>query len=302
MICILASVYFPYRWVAEPTRRLIDAFWPDHPPLFFCGLTSEEAGALPHIPCNETAHPRSWAGFVKGAAVELQRRGFRQCYFLLEDQPPLAPCHSGHLAKTLPRLLDSLGGAYCGLMGWDSRRFTCRAPLLPEARHRLMHLTPPKAPRFHLHPALWNLAALEACASLTLRESQHTPWRFEKTCDKPDAELSEEMKAGCYQISAESLMETAWPKKLRGTLERFAFHRLMALSPLAHRLGIGPAYWDAVGFDDFLYEGPYPMFYAGVMSRGRLNPFFRRWVLSQKNPHSAITNVLHASGETALNL
>jgi len=294
-VCILASVYYPYRWVAEPTRRLIDAFWPEHPPLFFCGLTSEEAGDLPHIPCRQQEHPRSWAAFVKDAAAELKERGFRHCYFLLEDQPPLAPCHHGHLTETLPRLLDSLGGSYCGLMGWDNRRFTYRAPLLPESQHRLMHLTPSHAPRFHLHPSLWTLEALEACAALTLQAPKQTPWSFEKTCDKADAKLPEAMKTGCYQICAESLMQPEWPEKLQAQIERFTYHRLMAFSPAAHRLGFGPVYWDAIGFDNFFYKGPYPMFYAGVMSRGRLNPFFQRWALGLPDRDPALDHLLQAS-------
>ena len=300
MICVLASVYHPYRWVAEPTWRLLDEFWPDHPPFFFCGLASEEAGSLPHIPCQEKALPRSWARFVRDATVDLQQRGFRQCYFLLEDQPPLAPCRADQLMNTLPELLASLGGSYCGLMGWDNRRFTYRAPLLPKAQYRLMHLTPPRAPRFHLHPSLWNLSALEACAELALRGPQQTPWSFEKTCDKTDADLPSKMKAGCYQISAEALLRRPWQKALRSRFERFFFHRLMALSPLAYRLGFGPMYWDAVGFDDFFYEGPYPMFYAGVMSRGRLNPFFRRWVQKQRNPHPLLINLLRAADAAAV--
>ena len=61
MLCLLVSVYHPYRWVAESTARLLDAFWPEHPPLFFCGLTSEEAGVLPHVSCPDPALPRRCA-------------------------------------------------------------------------------------------------------------------------------------------------------------------------------------------------------------------------------------------------
>ncbi len=295
MLCILVSVYFPYRWVAELTLRLMDAFWPAHPPIFFCGLTSAEADRLPHIPCSQTGQPRSWAGFVEEACAELRARGFESCYFLLEDQPPLAPCAAQHLTVTIPQLMRELGGVYCGLMGWDNRRFTTRAPLLPADRGRLMHLTPPRAPRFHLHPSWFRLDALEACAGLVLRTASHTPWSFEKTCDKPDAELPAEWKSGCYQISAEALMPAPFGKKLARRFERFAYHRLMALAPLAQRMGVGPKYWDGLGFDDFFYEGPYPMFYAGVMARGRLNPFLQRWIEAQENPHPLLAELLRVS-------
>jgi len=295
MLCILVSVYHPYRWVAESTARLLDAFWPGHPPLFFCGLTSEEAGALPHLPCPDPALPRSWGGFVKDACAQLRALGFESCYFLLEDQPPLAKCDHRHLTETLPNLMQKLGGVYCGLMGWDNRRFTTRAPILPDDERRLMHLSVPSAPRFHLHPSWWNLDALERCAALVLQTPNHTPWNFEKTCEKADADLPVEWKSGCYQISAEALMQPPPGRKLAQRSERFLFHRLMALAPLARRLGFGVKYWDALGFDDFFYDGPYPMFYAGVMSRGRLNPFLRRWVEKQGRPHPLLAELLVAS-------
>ncbi len=295
MLCLLVSVYHPYRWVAESTARLLDAFWPEHPPLFFCGLTSAEAGTLPHLPCHDPALPRSWAGFVKDACGQLRARGFDSCYFLLEDQPPLARCDHRHLTETIPGLMRKLGGVYCGLMGWDNRRFTTRAPVLAEENLRLMHLAVPSAPRFHLHPSWWNLETLEACASLVFQTPTHTPWAFEKACEKTDANLPVEWKSGCYQISAEALMQPAAGKKLVQRTQRFLFHRLMALAPLAQRLGFGPAYWDGLGFDNFFYEGPYPMFYAGVMSRGRLNPFLQRWIEAQKNPHPLFGDLLRAS-------
>lgn len=295
MLCLLVSVYHPYRWVAESTARLLDAFWPEHPPLFFCGLTSEEAGTLPHLPCPDPALPRSWAGFVKDACAQLRARGFDSCYFLLEDQPPLAHCDHRHLTETIPGLMGKLSGVYCGLMGWDNRRFTTRAPVLSAENRHLMHLAPPRAPRFHLHPSWWRLETLEACARLVLQTPKHTPWNFEKTCDKDDADLPAAWKAGCYQISAEALLPPAFGLKLARRAERFLFHRLMALAPLARRLGFGPAYWDAIGFDDFFYEGPYPMFYAGVMSRGRLNPFLQRWIETRRQPHALLSDLLRSS-------
>ena len=299
MLCILVSVYHPYRWVAPLTARLIEEFWPDHPPVFFCGLTSEEAGDLPHVACREEPHPRSWAGFVKDACAELRGRGFTQCYFLGEDHAPLAPCDSGYLLGTLPRLLEELGGVYAGLMGWDNRRYTTRAPVLGKEHGRMMHLTVPEAPRFHLHPSLWRLEVLEACAQLVTRGPKHTPWQFERVCDRPDADLPEKWKRGCYQICADALLPAPGWRKAGRAVERFVFHRLMALYPVARKLGEGPEFWDAVGFDDFFYPGPYPMFYSGVMSRGRLNPFLRRWLGRRVNPHPLLVEVMRVSDQMA---
>ena len=126
-----------------------------------------------------------------------------------------------------------------------------------------------------------------------------TPWNFEKTCDQPDADLPAAWKSGCYQISAEALLPLSPGRKLARRAERFLFHRLMALAPFAQRLGCGMKYWDGLGFDDFFYDGPYPMFYAGVMSRGRLNPFLLRWVQRQRQPHPLLAGLLAASEAAA---
>jgi hypothetical protein len=161
-----------------------------------------------------------------------------------------------------------------------------------------MHLNVPRAPRFHLHPSLWRLDTLEACAALTMRREKPTPWTFEKTCGNVEAPLPGKWKQGCYQISAEALMKPGLAPVAAARTERFLYHRLMALAPLTQKLGFGMAYWDALGFDDFLYPGPYPIFYAGVMSRGRFNPFLRRWIVRQREPQPPLLDLIRVS-ETA---
>ncbi len=281
-LCMLVSVYHPYRWTAFFTRELIDAFWPDHPPLHFCGLTSEEAGTLPHIPARQPELPRAWGRFVLDACLELKSRGFTKCYFLLEDHPPLGPCHAEHLNKMLPALLDEIPASYIGLMGWDNRRFVTRAPIT--GPHRFMHLTSPRAPRFHLHPSLFRLDALIACLELLVQQENPTPVRFEKVCEKPAARLPEEFKASCYQICGEDL--ALHPPGSAGRMgawaERFFYHRMMNLYAPLERFGLGMKFWDALGFDDYFYNGPYPMFYSGIMSRGRVNPYFLKYLETKR--------------------
>ncbi len=276
MTCILVSVYHPYRWIAPFTWGLIERHWPDHPPAFFCGLSSEEAAGLPHVARRTPEPPASWASFVHDAATALAGRGFTKVYFLLEDHPPLGSCHGVHLNQTLPRLMADQEASYIGLMGWDNRRFTTRAP--KNGPFRMMHLTPPRAPRFHLHPSLFRMDVLLACLELVLSQEKQTPWMFEKTCDKEDARLPEAVKRGCYQTCGEDMavIPAGASRRAASAAERFVFHRAMNLFAPLHKLGLGMRFWDAMGFDDFFYNGPYPMFYSGVMSRARLNPFFLR--------------------------
>lgn len=284
-LCILVPVYHPYRWVAPFMQQALDRHWAEHPPVFYCGLQAEEAGTLPVLPLRDAAMPRDWPAFVCDAVDELRARGFDKCYLLLEEHLPLAACHSRNLNSTLPRLLDQLGGAYVGLMGWDNRRFSTRAPILGDEAFRLMHLTTPDAPRFHLHPSLWRLEALRDCLELTLRETVHTPWRFEKVSERPDAALEERWKNGCYLVCGRTLAQEPpgrWTACVQW-VERFIFHKLMALCPLLPGGKVRAAFWRAVGFDDFFYPGPYPMFFSGVMAKGTLNPYFVKFM--NRHPH-----------------
>jgi hypothetical protein len=286
-LCILVPVYHPYRWIAPYMQRGLDTFWAAHPSVFFCGLRVDEASGLDALPLRESELPRDWSAFVRDAVGELISRGFTKCYLLLEEHLPLAECHSTHLNKTLPGMLDLLDAAYIGLMGWDNRRFTTRAPILDDEKHRLMHLSIPSAPRFHLHPSLWRLEALRDCLDLVLHDPVHTPWRFEKVTERADANLPERWKKGCYQICGEAL--SAQPptrgEARQAALERFVLHKLMALHPLLPSSSLRKKFWEAVGFDNFFYNGPYPMFFSGVMAKGGINPHFARHI--RKHPAHA---------------
>ncbi len=279
-VCLLVPVYHPYRWVVPHVGALLDEFWPGHPPVYFAGL---EPGEAPGLTCTDLTGrelPRDWAAFSLEAVEQLLRRGFRKAYFIGEDHVPVAPCHVAHLNRTIPEEMDRLGASYIGLMGWDNRRFLPRGELVSGSLPGLRRLRGPHAPRFHLHPALFRLETLRNCLAYVMSGENHTPWAFEKRCDKEGAALPDADKAGCYQIFGEAL-GTGSVSPLRSigqAVGRWFFHRAMALAPAARKLGFGMAYWDAFGFDDFFYRGPYPMFYSGVMSRGRLNPFFLKFL------------------------
>ena len=286
-LCILITVYHPYRWTAPFTWKMIRKFWPGHPPVFFCGLTTEEAGDLPHIPVADATLPRVWADFAFEATAKLQADGFEAVYFFLEDHMPLDHCHVTNLRELLPSLLNSLPASYIGLMGWDNRRFASTGgPVLPQSRHRLMHLTNARAPRFHLHPSLFRMESLVACLDALRKHEKPNPWGFEKLCDKLDAPLPEEFKSTCYQVcgSELALKKPGAGKRLCDRLERLVFHKVMSIVPLAYKLGCGSRLWGMLGFDNFFYNGPFPMIYSGVMASGRANPFFLRYLKNHPDP------------------
>lgn len=295
-LCMLVTVYHPYRWVAPFTRRLLDRFWPGHPPLFFCGLTAEEAGDLPNIPWPSPDLPRVWADFALAAARRLQSEGYEACYFLLEDHPPLAECHEEHLNRTLPGLLSELPASYIALMGWDNRRFATRGGPIG-GPCRMMRLSAHNAPRFHLHPSLFRMDALVACLENLAASERPNPWGFEKLNDKPDAALPQEFKEACYQICGEKLALRApgAGRRVARNLERQFYHKVMNLFPILNKAGWGMAFWDTMGFDNFFYDGPFPMFYSGVMARGRVSPFFLRYIERQSDPPAEFLEIADAA-------
>jgi len=285
-LCVLITVYHPYRWTAPFTWQMIQKFWPEHPPVFFCGLTAEEAGDLPHIPIEDGALPRVWADFAFSAATKLRADGFEAVYFFLEDHMPLGRCHAENMRNLLPSLLNSLPASYIGLMGWDNRRFATRGgPVLPADRHRLMHLTASLSPRFHLHPSLFRTDVLVACLEALTTHTKPNPWGFEKLCDKPNAPLPEEFKRNCYQICGGELAieKPGHLRRLFECIERWVFHRAMSLVPYAFKINCGTWLAKRIGFDNFFFNGPFPMFYSGVMANGRVNPFFLKYLKSRRD-------------------
>ena len=274
---ILSPVYQPYRWLAPVLRDQLARHWPGHPPLVCAGLTAEEAAGLPALAVRDAALPRDWCVFMRDACETLRQRGVTRCYLIPEEHPPLGPCHALHLNETLPRLLDELGASYISLLGWDNRRSVHYGRPLGKDRWHLRDLRAPLAPRFQLHPALWRLEALIACLDATLALPNHSPWSFEVTVRHPGAPLPRAMKDGCYRVSA-----AAMSVREGGTLRRAVrvwrhagWRKLSALTswlpPRARQ-----AAWAALKFDHFFDDGPYPLFFGGVMVKGGLNRYYCR--------------------------
>ena len=200
--------------------------------------------------------------------------GYRECYLIAEEHLPLALCHKHHLEETIPDQARGLGAKYVSLMGWDNRRYSFKSPVLPKQKYRWMHLTGPRDPRFHLHPAWWDLDTLEKCCELALenREANGSAWHFEKICDLAGNRLPSDR---CYQISA-SAMSSTLSASWHGVMERWTFNKLMAVVPLLPHAW-QRSYYDACGFDMVFCDGPYPMVFSGALAKGRMNPALIRF-------------------------
>lgn len=281
-LAILMPVWHGYRALVPLSLSLLDKYWPGHPPVILGGLTSEEAGAANHVPVTDPARRGNWSWMLRDAATQVAAQGFTHVYLIAEEHVPLGPCNTDALENTLPRWLSELGAAYISLMGWDNRRYPSKSPRLPAAHGHMMHLTGEGDPRFHLHPALWRLDVLLRCCELALRDpaKNGSAWHFEKVNDKTTADLDPAWKSGCYQIAARELsLKPQTPlSRASAKLERFTFNKLMALYPHVRPQSLANSLSRRVGFDNFLCDGPYPMFYSGLMVKGGINPYAARYL------------------------
>jgi len=236
---------------------------------------------MPTLPLSPDTDRSNWTQVLRDGVGGLQQRGIETAYLIAEEHLPIALCHEEHLQATLPGLLQKLDAVYISLMGWDNRRYVSKSPVLGSEFFEFKHLRGERDPRFHLHPALWRLEALKACCELTLDQpgQNGSAWSFEKTCDKANAPLPQSWKTGCYQIRA-SAMNTrplGTVSRLTAFCERFFYHKLMALMPMMPPAWVSPIA-RRVAFDSVFCDGPYPMFYSGLMAKGGVNPYFKKFV------------------------
>lgn len=275
-LCILIPVWVDYRWIAPIAMDLLERHWPNHPPIFLVGLTSEQAGDFPHFPISDVSRQRNWCWMTRDGVRQAMDAGFRRAYVLLEEHVALRSCHERHLHETLPAMMDDLDAAYIALMGWDNRRHPTKNPTLGPEHYRMRHLRNDGSLRFCLHPALWRLDVLARCCEISLRDESKngSAWHFERTCVKSTADLPEEWKRGCYQIAAAemSMRPLSASARIGSAIEQWIFARLMAIVPHIPKKAWADAYLKRVGFANVLCDGPYPMVFTGILDLGKLNP------------------------------
>jgi len=285
---LLVPVWKDYQWIAPVTQEALDRFWPSHPVAYYVGIPADETpSGGESIPVAATVDRSNWTAVLREGVREMDRRGFTYLYLILEEHIPVASCHEAHLNITLPFLMQSLPAVYISLMGWDNRRYTSRSPVLDAARYRLKHLNRPGDPRFHLHPALWNVRALLGCCDLALGDPSQkgSAWHFEKINDRDTRHHPPEWRTGCYQIHSAS-MRLHPPNMVFRCLESLEYHLyqlLQGIYPLIPSESLRKAFVSFFKFDDVFCHGPYPLFFSGIMSKGGVNPFFKEF-LKERDP------------------
>ena len=262
-LCILIPTFPACADVARFTASRIEKFWPSHPPLFFCGL---EEGQIP-----VSSLEADWMSTLLEACDVLWKGSFRKIYLLLDDHPPLGPCHSLHLNRTLPAILQDLEAVSISLLGPGQGRQAFGSRVVVSG-FPLDHVPPDQLWKFSLHPVLWNLKILRAL----LREmisflplADRTPWAFERRGGAPDAPLPNEWKSGNYRIRGGAMrLQALHPCT---SLARRAARGLELTAALIKKRGVVQRRF---GFIRHIYEGPYPLLWSGLMKKQKVNPDF----------------------------
>lgn len=250
-----------YEPLARWTCGQIARFWPGHPEIFLCG--TENA----HLPLRDD--PRDWMRVVHSACRDLLGRGHVQAYVILDDHPPIGPCHADFLRDTLPEMARELSVTSIVTGGFG--------PLVPPKakttvwREWRVECLPAGEPwKLPLHPALWNLARLEEILRILidrLPSEQHTPWAFERIGSNAEkGGVPPPWLASCWRLDA---VQTSLPgvAALHGVADRLARMGGRARGVVT-RLAGRPCGPDPLGHPRI---GPYPCFWSGVMKKGAIN-------------------------------
>jgi len=269
-LCILIPVAPRYSWLLLILLDYLKKYWPHHSPVIV-------AEALPE---DTTAEGRlCWTQMLQRGAIEARSQGFAMAYVILEEQLPVAKCHSVHLNQTLPSLLDSLPASHISLMGWDNRRHPSKSPVLGKEFFHLKHLAAERDPRYNLHPGLWKLDVLLKCCEEVLGNigPEASAWQFERISARSTSPNLVRHISECFQVCAESmaLKKMSWPRKTLSALERFFYMRMLGLMPLIRTQNLRKRVFQLLNFDRVFSNGPYPMVFSGVMAKGKLNPHFQ---------------------------
>jgi len=201
--CILVPGYPGNEAASLLTIRLLNRHWPQHPPLFRIGVAPVSEGDLPF-----EGDTHAWIEVIQSGARQLIEKGFEAVYLILDDHPPVGPCHEVHLNETLPAAMAALGACYINLLGWDGKTYVKTRAVWSSAPG-MRRLGPGFQSHFQLHPALWNLKMLEGLSGRFLQRGFRTAWDFETAARTTFPSLPVEWQQGGYVIAGRAMKSPA---------------------------------------------------------------------------------------------
>lgn len=277
---ILVPTCEAYVPVAGYTLERLDAWWPEHPEVFVCGLAGTSPPFERCLPL--IADPRDWVGIVLDAVAEMQARGVEWLYLILDDHPPFGPCNADYLNRQLPEKARELGAIQVNLLGWDQHQ-PQEGTELPPAHLCWQRNSRMFRWKFSLHPGFWNVPALKAILrQLRSHFVEVTSARaFESRADAAGGQVDPGLLERTYRVRGDGYAAgTRW---FESRASRRAALKLMQLCDLGSRVGGRRAHAAAaaaLGAYLRYCNGPYPMYWSGLVRQGRRHEEalrFLRW-------------------------
>ncbi len=283
--CILLSTCDRYADLAGLTLDLIHQRWKNHPPVFVCGMSNPFRSDV--VTLLDKEDPRDWIGITESAARQLLDKGYKKCYLILDDHPPLQICNEIHLNKTLPALMDDLGAAYIGLHGWDQNTLS-DGKILLGGYLWLQKQSPSFLWQYALHPALWNVQALREIAGSLPKIgddiASRSVWAFERRSGAASSQIPHVWQGKAYRVFGLRMLGGKF-SLIRGLGRRILFlllNFMFLLSKMVFGAKGQERLIDRFIHETLFYNGPYPLYWSGVMQKGRLNKNFERYLLSHR--------------------
>ena len=277
-IAILISTFDRYEKLARWTAAQVERQWPQHPPIFYSGLTGEDQQNLGY-----SGDSKDWMSVTLHAVEQLQQRGFTHAYLILDDHPPVGPCHEEALNEVLPGLALKLHATYIGLLGYGQHR-GLEGKILGRKCFFLEQSSIDYRWKFSLHPGLWNLKALHTLLlqRMTAYEGElRTAWNFEQYRDEPsDPEIFSLMQSS-YRICGTRFLKKKG--QMRSEMfceiaERFVADIMLFKAKITGGLFARDLAQKKTLWRYGHYLGPYPLFWSGVMQQGKPNQNWERWL------------------------
>lgn len=213
-------------------------------------------------------------GIHLDACRDLLDQGMEWAYIIMDDHAPLGPFHEKHLNQTLPNWGEDLSALYIGLNGHGQGRPQSQGSM-DQTRLDLEQVNEEFHLKFSLHPGLWHVPSLAYLLEQWTRDiplEKRTAWKFERM--GYEHTLPEVLPAtrGSYRINGKRMhtQDSLSPRARR----RLRKARIRAgLQFRLHQVFPG-TFEDSTARNRHLfqfYDGPYPLFWSGLLKRGGLN-------------------------------
>jgi len=268
---ILLPTCDAYAPLAAFTLERLDAWWPGHPEVHVCGLATAAPVFERCLPC--TVDPSDWIGSTLEAVAALDERGCEWLYLILDDHPPFGPCNTDYLNRRLPETARALNAIQVNLLGWDQFQLQ-QGRMLGRENLSWQCNSPNFHWKFSLHPGYWHVRTLLAMLSAlrsnepAVRSARAFENRMDGICRQSDPRLLERT----YRVRGDGFAAGwRWQQSRHGrALIKPAIHLARLAARLAGANRISRLDAALQPYQRYL-NGPYPMFWSGLVRQGQLH-------------------------------